>query len=197
MIYLDLDRTLFQTSRANEFWPVIESLYPQVDSIRAIAERENYYQQMGDMYFHDVSKQLCDFGCDPVEVYESLLETELADGRFEFEGAKELVTALLAKGQEVSVLTFGSDDYQRFKAALCPSLRELPVITTLRPKYEFLDNLEADDVWVVDDKPIGDEIAGLASFVQVSLEGISVPPDTTWPVFYNLRDVRAFFEEAL
>lgn len=195
MIYLDLDRTLFQTSRAGEIWPVIEELYEGVDSVRAIAERDKYYKQMGDLYYHDVSEQLRDFGLEPVEVYESVVETDLADGRFEFEGVKELVQGLRENGEEVSVLTFGADDYQRFKVALCPSLRDVPVITTLRPKYEYLDALEADNVWVVDDKPIGDEISGLASFVQVSLEGISVPPDSTWPVFYNLRDVKEFFDE--
>lgn len=197
MIYLDLDRTLFQTKMTNDIWPVIEQLYSQVDSAKAIAEREKYYRSDGDLYYHDVSRQLRDYGVEPYEVYEAVAKTELADGRFEFEGVRELVEGLREKGQEVTVLTYGSDHFQRFKVSLCPSLRDVAVVTTLRPKYEYLDMLEAIDVWVVDDKPIGDEISGLASFVQVSLEGIAVPPYASWPVFYNLRDVREFFNEAL
>ncbi len=197
MIYLDLDRTLFQTSRAGEIWDEIAQLYPEINAEKARGEYENYFVEFGGgLYYHDISKQLSDYGLDPVAVYESLLETDLDDGRFEFPGVKELVSLIVEKGEEVTVLTFGADDYQRFKVALCPSLQGIPVVTTLRPKYEFLENVESGG-WVVDDKPIGDEISGLASFVQVSLEGIPVPTTTSWPVFYSLHEVTIFFADVL
>ncbi len=54
----------------------------------------------------------------------------------------------------MKILTFGADDYQRFKAALCPSLSGIEVITTLEPKTEILARIGAVGDWLVDDKEV-------------------------------------------
>lgn len=194
IIYFDLDRTLFQTSRADEIWDKIGELYPEVDGKAAYEGRSEFYSFVGDSYYHDMSAHLVSLGLDPTRVYEDLQQSELADGRFEYEGCKELLETLSSRA-ELRVLTFGMDDYQRFKASLCPSLRELPVTTTLRLKADVLEELQ-DECWLVDDKAIGFELPGNVSFVQVSLEGGEVDA-FDWPVFRSLREVQEFFDDVL
>ena len=191
IVYLDLDRTLFDTEKTGEIWQVVGRLYPQVDTEQSYRQREQYYGMVGDLYFYDMSAQLRDFGLDPETVYAELQKTELADGRFEFSGCRELIETL-GKHAEVQVFTFGMDDFQRFKASLCPSLRGLQVITTLRAKAEVLDDTETE-CWLVDDKPIGDELPSSVSFVQVALEGQPASLDETWPTMTRLEQVREFF----
>lgn len=192
IVYLDLDRTLFQTSRTPEIWEAIAELYPDIDPQAAFAERETYYHYVGDQYYYDMSTQLRDRGLEPDAVYSQLQTSKLGDGRFEFEYCPELIQSLTAKA-EVQIFTFGTDDYQRFKASLCPSLHGLPIMTTLRAKADVLEDSQ-EECWLVDDKPIGDELPGTVSFVQVALDEGVVVPDAIWPVFYDLNQVREFFE---
>lgn len=193
IVYLDLDRTIFQTARAAELWQEVAKGFPDFDAELFHAERSEYYVHIGDMYYHDVSAQLTAAGYDPEEIYEYLRTSSLADGRLQFDGAEELVRGLEALGYTVRVLTFGATDYQVAKASLCPALLGLDIVTTLRPKAEFIDDAE-EECWLVDDKPIGDELSGLASFVQVSLESDPSEELGDWPVFYSLHDVKEFFD---
>lgn len=195
IVYFDLDRTLFQTSRSSEIWDAIGRLYPSVDVGQAYQDRTAYYQYVGDQYYHDLSAQLQSLGLDPLAVYEALQRSELADGRFEFEYCHELIELARSRA-DVRIMTFGTDDYQRFKVSLCPSLRGLEVVTTLRAKSDVLEDSQ-EECWLVDDKPIGDELPGNVSFVQVSLEARTEQPDAIWPVFYDLNSVREFFDEVL
>ena len=158
--YLDLDRTLFRTERVYEIIAKIAELYPEKPSLVDGYElRHNHYvypfAAEGDTrtYSHDLSWWLRDHGLDPGSVYGRLLESELTDGRFEYKDVAELVGQLKSRG-EVKILTFGVDEYQRFKAALCPSLEGVEVITTLKSKTEYLNRYGRDGDWMVDDKLI-------------------------------------------
>lgn len=194
IVYLDLDRTLFQTSRVKEIWDQIGKLYSDVDVDTAFENRSEYYHFVGDSYYHDMSAQLEALGLEPELVYEELRQSEIADGRFEFEGCKELI-AELSPHAELHVFTFGTDDYQRFKASLCPSLHGIPVTTTLASKADVLDEFQ-EECWLVDDKPIGLELPGNVSFVQVSLEG-GEANSLDWPIFHSLREVQEFFDDIM
>lgn len=195
IVYLDLDRTIFQTTETPQLWKKLAQFYPELSVEELEAGRKAFYGQIEDLYYYDFGSQLLSLGIDPSEAFSRLVETELADGRFEFPGASELVTALQGYGVEVQVLTFGIDDFQRFKASLCPALRGLPVITTLERKGLLFESGEVE-CWLVDDKAIGDELPGNVSFVQVSLEGHEVA-DQEWPVYRNLREVKEFFDGVL
>ncbi len=195
IVYLDLDRTLFRThDSGRQILDKVGELFEGIDVAQAYADRDKYYQPLGDMYYHDMTEQLGDLGLDAQHVYKALLNSELADGRFEIYGCGDLIKGLQAHGVEVKIFTFGPDDFQRFKVQLCPSLRELEVITTLRPKHELLDIYE-HECWMVDDKPIGHELPGNVSFVQVSLETNAKLPPNDWPIFYSLKDVKEFFDD--
>ncbi len=155
--YLDLDRTLFRTDEIGAMFQKIGELHTEVDAEHGYAQREEYYvypfkgQGDDDTYYHDVSAWLRANGLIPDEVYEKLAATELADGRFEYQGVAELVGMLQARGP-VRVLTFGEDGYQRAKAALCPSLAGIEVITTTGRKGAWLATHAVPGDWLVDDK---------------------------------------------
>ena len=158
--YLDLDRTLFRTERVRELIEKVAELYPEKPTLKdGYSLRRNHYiypfEAEGDTatYSHDLSWWLRDHDLEPQVVYEQLLATELADGRFEYGGVAELVGQLSEWG-DVKILTFGPDEYQRFKAALCPSLVGLEVITILEQKSQYLNREARDGDWIVDDKSL-------------------------------------------
>lgn len=191
IVYLDLDRTLFKTNDMDTVWEYIGRVYPEAAD--AFDSAETYFHYVGEQYYYDMSAHLASLGLNPEEVYASVANSELADGRLQIEGTKELIETLLSDGYEVEVLTFGSDDYQRFKASLCPALREVPIVTTLRAKAEVLEEL-AIECWLVDDRALGDELPGNVSFVQISPDGAAVPYDADWTVKKSLFEVKEFFD---
>lgn len=191
IVYLDLDRTLFKTAEMSVVWEYIGAIYPE--AAEAFEEVEDYFHYVGDMYYYDMSAHLQSLGLEPTEVYQAVINSEYADGRLEEQGASALIDTLVTLGYEPQVLTFGSDDYQRLKTALCPSLRGIPVVTTLRPKADVLEELGIE-CWLVDDRPLGDELPGNVSFIQVSPDGAAVPYDADWTVKQSLGEVKTFFE---
>ena len=189
-VYLDLDRTLFRTNETYQIWDEIGRLYPQIDAAEQYQKRLDYHLYVGDLYYCDMARHLSDIGLVPEEVYTRLADGRLYDGRFEFEGVHELIEALRGK-TDLRIFTFGTDDYQRFKASLCPSLFNIPVVATLRPKAELLTDLNTS-CWLVDDKPIGHELPPHAEFVQVNLEGMPLIDTTSWPIFTSLHELREY-----
>ena len=158
VFYLDLDRTLFRTENANDIFAMIELLYPEHCRAQgAYARLSEHYvyprAEQGDTttYYHDVAEWLVDIGLNPQEVFAKLLETPLADGRFEYDGVDRLVSALRKRG-EVKIFTYGEDTYQRFKAKLCPSLLNVDIITTIGSKVEYLNEYGQNGDWMIDDK---------------------------------------------
>jgi hypothetical protein len=194
IVYLDLDRTLFKTDKLREVWEYIEAQYPM--AVGAYDSRETFYYYVDDLYYYDMGGHLASLGLEPQDVYADVAEAGFADGRFEYDGCHELIETLEKHGADIRILTFGADDFQRFKVSLCPSLQGLEVMTTLRSKAELLDELE-QECWLVDDKMLGDELPGNVSFVQVNLSGNPQPPTLDWPVKYSLKEVGEFFDAVM
>lgn len=164
-VYLDLDRTLYRTSLATkEKWRVLSERYPQIDIAVEYARQHDFYIHKDNAYAYDFSAHVAAIGLDVSDVYEVLRGSELVDGRLEYDGTHALVAHARTLG-EVKILTYGIDDYQRLKASLCPSLADIPVITTLRPKGEYLQ--DKGDVWLVDDKPLAGELPPNVRFIRV------------------------------
>ncbi len=195
-VYVDLDRTLFQTDRMKEVMEEIGKLYPEINPEEMYTNQTQFYVWSDDTtYAHDFSAQLISEGLDPDLVYGQLEQSDLADGRFEYDGAGEFIELLREKASPI-ILTYGFDDYQRFKAALCPSLQGIEIITMLQSKALFLEEIN-EPGWLVDDKAIGDELPSSTSFVQVSLDGDTSGISPDWPLLYSLRDAKTFFEDIL
>lgn len=197
LVFLDLDRTLFDTRQAGLLWQELAKRY-DIDAAKCTAERSNWYEWVDDTtYYHDFSQQLTDYGIDASEAYEYLRQSPLAQGVFEFPYVDVLVRTL-QEIADVKVLTFGIDDYQQLKASLCPSLRGVEIITTLESKTTVLGRyMNKYDCWLVDDKPVGNELPKNVHFIQVALE--SEVPDYTvaWPIFTSLKEVKEYLYEQL
>lgn len=190
-IYLDLDRTLFQTNEAGQIWKKIEQMHPDViDAAKEHQRRKRFYVWSDDMYCHDVSAQLRTLGLNPAQIYDEVAHSELADGRFEYEGCDSLIEYLKRAANPV-ILTYGTDDYQRFKVSLCPSLYGIAVETILEAKPQWL-RAQGASGWLVDDKVIGQEIPDGITFIQLS-HTQAFTDATAWKVFRTLHEVEAYF----
>lgn len=192
-IFLDLDRTLYRTDLGTRLiWREIARGFPVVDDTHELARQDEFYVHDGDSYAYDMRAHLVSLGLDEGEVFEHVRRSETADGRLEYEGVDELVSWAREVG-EVAILTYGYDDYQRMKASLCPSINGVEIITTLRPKGDFFKTIQGE-AWLVDDKPIGDELPEHVRFVQVlhSDEG-EVSPDESSP-WYRVDSLRAVLD---
>lgn len=197
IVYLDLDRTLFQTTRIVEIWQWLERRYPEiVDAERDLARMKQFYQWYDDLYCYDMSAHVRALGLVPGQVYRELATSELADGRFEFPGCSALIDYLKTVALPI-ILTYGTDDYQRCKVALCPSLAGVPVETTLSAKRDWLAQHAAAG-WLIDDKPIGDGLPTSVRFIQVDLEEKpAVKSNPHWPVVTTLHQVEEYLRHEL
>lgn len=156
--YIDLDRTAFRTEQVAMIYRALAQLYPDNQLIASGYDARDAYYVLSDnhdgdgdrLYHHDLGAQLRDAGIEPTEAFAKLIQV-VGDGRFEYPGLAQLVAAARARG-EVKVLTYGTDDYQRFKAALCPHLAGVEVLTVLTPKSDYLNSYTGPDDWVIDDK---------------------------------------------
>ena len=119
-----------------------------------------------------------------------MLQSALADGRMEYDGVAEVVAWARQRGT-VHVLTYGPANYQRFKAALCPSLEGVEIITTLQPKGEyFREQCPTGEVWMVDDKPIGGDLPDGVRFIQTAeYNGVTASEHLAWPVATALSQI--------
>ena len=117
---------------------------------------------------------MTNLGIDLDEVFEKIRTSELADGRLEYSGVRELINWIRQRG-EARILTFGPNDYQSLKISLCPSLRDVEVIITGEEKSKYFNSLtdKSSEIWMVDDKIIRDLPENI-HFVQANLEGVTV-----------------------
>lgn len=192
---LDLDRTLFRTDQfSRQLWRWLARATPTLDPAVELARQVEFCQlpqgPTGPRPY-DLSAHLTDLGLDVRATFEQIVASELADGRFEYPGVAELIAQLRQAGS-VLVLTYGVDDYQRLKAALCSSLAGVPVVTTLQSKATFLAERASGQqaVWLIDDKPL-DQLPPWVRFLQVCQEGQAVDLAADWPIVQHLNEVPA------
>lgn len=189
-VFLDLDRTLFRTSELDEAeWGLLGRQFG-IDSEAELARRTDFHVRTETAYYYDFAAHVRAAGLDDEETFSFLLQSALADGRMEYDGVAELVTWAKQRGT-VHVLTYGPANYQRFKAALCPSLKEAEIITTLQSKGDyFREQCPTGEVWMVDDKPIGGDLPDTVRFIQTAeYNGIVAPEHPAWPVATALGQI--------
>ncbi len=189
-LVLDLDRTLFRTSDLDEAeWGLLGQQFG-IDSEAELARRTDFHVRDEKAYYYDFVAHVRAAGLGEETVFAFLLQSELADGRMEYDGVAELVAWARQRGT-VHVLTYGPVNYQRFKAALCPSLEEVEIITTLQSKSDyFREQCPTGEVWMVDDKPIGSELPDGVRFIQTAgYNDIAAPEDPAWPVATALSQI--------
>lgn len=189
-LVLDLDRTLFRTSDLDEAeWGLLGRQFG-IDSEVELARRTDFHVRTEKAYYYDFAAHVRAAGLDEKEAFSFLLQSALADGRMEYDGVAELVVWARQRGT-VHVLTYGPANYQRFKAALCPSLEGAEIITTLQSKGDyFREQYLTGEVWMVDDKPIGGDLPDTVRFIQTAeYNGIVAPEHPAWPVATALGQI--------
>lgn len=190
VVYVDLDRTLFQTSLFDrERWQLLASWYPELIDLEVEPLRQSdFYEYRGELYFYDFTAHMKELGLDVADVYERIRSSVLADGRLEYAGVREVIDWVRQRGV-VRVLTFGPDDYQSLKIALCPSLRDVECNITGEEKSAYFRTLHAstDELWMVDDKIIRG-LPEYVRYVQASLDGGAVMQQK-WPVIKQLMEL--------
>lgn len=189
-LVLDLDRTLFRTSELDEAeWGLLGRQFG-IDSEAELARRTDFHVRSEKAYYYDFAAHVRAAGLGEEAVFAFLLQSTLADGRMEYDGVAELVAWAKQCGT-VHVLTYGPANYQRFKAALCPSLKEAEIITTLQSKGDyFREQCPTGEVWMVDDKPIGGDLPNGVRFIQTAeYNGIAAPEHPAWPVATALGQI--------
>lgn len=189
-LVLDLDRTLFRTSELDEAeWGLLGRQFG-IDSEVELARRTDFHVRTEKAYYYDFAAHVRAAGLGEEAVFAFLLQSTLADGRMEYDGVAELVAWARQRGT-VHVLTYGPANYQQFKAALCPSLKEAEIITTLQSKGDyFREQRLTGEVWMVDDKPIGSDLPDGVRFIQtVEYNDITAPEHPAWPVATALSQI--------
>ncbi|QJU07340.1 hypothetical protein FBF29_01315 [Candidatus Saccharibacteria bacterium oral taxon 488] len=189
-LVLDLDRTLFRTSELDKAeWGLLGRQFG-IDSEAELARRTDFHVRTEKAYYYDFAAHVRAAGLDDEEAFSFLLQSALADGRMEYDGVAEVVAWARQRGT-VHVLTYGPANYQRFKAALCPSLEGVEIITTLQPKGEyFREQCPTGEVWMVDDKPIGGDLPDGVRFIQTAeYNGVTASEHLAWPVATALSQI--------
>ena len=190
-IYLDLDRTLFKTSEfIGEVWQVIGEVNDGVDSSAELSRLADFYienQDDDDYRDYDFSKHLKAVGLPVAEVY-GLIRDRLKSDNFEHSGVSRLLRRLDELGLAVKIFTYGRDDFQKLKFDLSPFLAEYELITTLKPKHTFFEEL-AQKAILLDDKPIGEQMPDNVTFVQsIGYNGVEPSDEFDWQTVSSLEE---------
>lgn len=152
-IYLDLDRTLLDTPR---FSQAVITAFEQEYRVPAKEFQEQmpqFYVRHADMQYYDFYGHVRMLGHDPHEVTERLMPL-LAGSDFLYPDVRPLLARLARTSVQVSVLSYGPEDYQGFKYSLLPELHGLPFVATLRFKQEYLAEQPQLPSLLVDDKAV-------------------------------------------
>lgn len=190
-VYLDLDRTLFKTGEfIGEVWRIIGEANDMVDVSAELSRLTDFYIENKDDDSHrdyDFSKHLRAVGLPVDEVY-ALIRDKLGSYNFEYSGVSELLRRLDRLGLVVRVFTYGRDDFQRLKFALSPSLVGYEMITTLKPKHTFFEELGQDAI-LFDDKPISGQMPDNVTFIQsIGYNGVEPPREFDWQTASSLEE---------
>ena len=190
-VYLDLDRTLFKTSEfIGEVWQVIGEVNDGVDSSAELSRLADFYienQDDDDYRDYDFSKHLKAVGLPVAEVY-GLIRDRLKSDNFEHSGVSRLLRRLDELGLAVKIFTYGRDDFQKLKFDLSPFLAEYELITTLKPKHTFFEEL-AQKAILLDDKPIGEQMPDNVTFIQsIGYNGVEPLDEFDWQTVSLLEE---------
>lgn len=137
VLFLDLDRTLFDTARFMPvLWHALAKRYG-LDYDHCMALVPQFYRALGDYRYYDLKIHLQEgLGIDPDEAIEAVTP-ELASYDFMFPDAAELLEWQKTH-YEIRVLTFGPEWVQRFKLRFAPDIAHLPCDMILEPKSDFI-----------------------------------------------------------
>ena len=200
-VYLDLDRTILKTTDLwEQTWRVLAQNYSHIDGeleYSRLNEHFNYPENAS--YFYDFDSHLDDVKIDRQAAYRCLQNSDMADGRLEYDDTVKLVEWISQAVGRVRVLTYGLDSVQMLKVSLAPSLADADIYTTMGSKADYFKENGIINAVLLDDKSIGHELAEVGvKFIQVLHHGEphqTVEP-TLWPVAHSLEEARLLLEKS-
>ena len=155
-LYLDLDRTLFDTSKASVALRVAAEKHFGKYGVTAQLLYDTYRQfttRVGEQHYYRFFDHLADYGINEDEA-EASLRRELAGEDFLFPDAQVFLDFVDTQSIVPIILTFGEKRFQLFKASLAPRLARYPIETILFDKIDYLAERPDDSAILVDDKSI-------------------------------------------
>lgn len=158
IIFVDLDRTLFDTDRFYaEVWRVLGERHGFDGDAAQKRVKEFYYEvRAGYHYDYGFHNHLAAY-IPQVSVPQAMAEVydALKNTSFLYDDATELFG--WQPSYDVHVLTFGETDRQQFKLRFCELLAPLPTHIILEPKAQFIAaNFPNRHGLLIDDKIEGD-----------------------------------------
>ena len=152
-IYLDLDRTLFNTEAfVADLFAAAEQAFG-IPAATLAAEIPKFYslQQQDNLHHYDFFAQIAAHNINVTEA-DRVLGQALAGHDYAYPDAKHLVQFLAATPCEVQILSFGTHHYQTFKYRMAPSLGSLPITVVSHAKATYLAAQSPAPSLLVDDK---------------------------------------------
>lgn len=157
-MYLDLDRTLYDTNRAAG---LIRAALERGFSDKGITaqlladEQEQFHQYHGEWYFYDFFSHMAAHNLDE-QTIKSYLQEQLSSEDLLYPDAKDLLGSLESRRDDVLVLTFGDKRYQEFKYSLVPQLQQFRLVCIQSSKGNYIRTQVKRPSLIVDDKQILD-----------------------------------------
>lgn len=170
-IVLDFDRTLFDTTKFS-LWFAAQVAKRSGKSPETITQEaaKAYYVYQGDLYYYDMQAHMGDiFGNQAEAMLDEIQALAKTSENFLFDDVRRTLADLRRYGK-VTILTFGEEQYQKFKISLCSELADVPAAIVQSAKGPHLAEQFEPSVRCV--------------FVDDKDEHGSLPE---WVEFYHLR----------
>jgi hypothetical protein len=182
-VYLDLDRTLFDTDKYITHCATMLINHLGVDSIEFLSETKKFSLIFDEKTYHYLMFRHCrNYGLNPIIAREFLLDT-ITPQMFMYADAIEFVENFPDRSK-LEIVTFGVEEEQGFKIETCPVLGSLVRHVSLRPKAEVLARISAGQKCVIiDDKLIPDLPEGISQ-IHITRAGAT---DTSIASFAELK----------
>jgi hypothetical protein len=153
-VYLDLDRTMFDTDAYVMHCATCLINHLGVDSIEFISETKKHSIIVDEKTYHYLMFGHCKhYGLNPVMAAEFLIDN-IEPNMFIYPDILEFFASFNAK-HKLEIVTFGSDQEQQFKIDVSPVLDGITAHISMRPKSEVLAEISKGlRAVIIDDKLI-------------------------------------------
>lgn len=152
-IYLDLDRTLFNTPVfVPELVAAAEKLYG-LDAQQFQKDMATYYLSSADgqLQHYDFFAQLAAHAIDIRHAERELLAA-LHGRNYVYDDAREMLQLLGSTPITLGIVSYGTQFYQLFKYKAAPELAGLPIKVVFHDKATYIAEQPHEPSWLVDDK---------------------------------------------
>ncbi|HSW81121.1 MAG TPA: hypothetical protein VLG40_01875 [Candidatus Saccharimonas sp.] len=153
ILFLDLDRTLFDTPRFTQaLWYAIGHEF-KVDAAQQLESLPEWYHQIGDLRYYHFEEHVKHVLHKTADEITAKIRPRLERENFLYPDTSELQNWQTRGDYQLRILSFGGEWLQKFKISLCPRIADLPADIILEPKNTFIaHNYSRANGFLVDDK---------------------------------------------